>query len=172
MWQFIGLVIFLALNTLLQLFWPWPIYGYTPQLLLISGSLILIFIPQVRFYLALLLCVTSFDILLGEGMHTLIAVAVAAQLPLHQGGGDTHRSALKTWGVCLLTVLIFELMMTLLNLFYGMVALYQLLHTLPGQLILQSLVILIMRRPVQILSEILHYQRSEFENDIFKGELG
>ncbi len=174
MWQFIGLVIFLILNTLLQLFWPWPIYGYTPHLLLISGALILIYTPKIRLYLALLLCAAGFDVLLGEGMQTLIAVAIAAQLPLQLGGQSSERSksSLQAWWICLLTVLIFELLMALLNLSYGMAALKHLLYTLPLQLSLQSIVIFLLRRPVQALSQMLHYRRSEFESDILKGELG
>lgn len=173
MWQFIGLAIFLVVNTLLQLFWPWPLYGYTPSFLLISGCLILIYTPKTRLYLALLLCVASFDILLGEGMQTLIAVAIAAQLPLHLGGQkELLKSSLKIWAVCLLTVLIFEVLMTLLNLAHGSTALKHLLSSLGLQLLLQSIVILILRKPVQFLTHMLYYQRSEFESDIFKGELG
>lgn len=173
MWQLIGLMIFLVCNTLLQLFWPWPIYGHTPHLLLISGCLILIYTPKTRLYLALLVCVASFDILLGEGMQTLIAVAIAAQLPLHQGGqSDLIKSSFKIWGLCLVSVLIFEVLMAMLNLVHGSAAIKQLFYTLPLQLILQSGVILILRKPVQLLSQMLHYQRSEFEGDIFKGELG
>lgn len=174
MWQYLGLNFLLLCCGLLQLFWPFPLLlGYPAplQLLLLSGALVLLYLPRQRYYFSLLLLGLVFDLLLSDNLFTLVAFAVVLQLPLQRGQQEPP-NAWQTAGWAALSVLCFEGLMGLMHSLYGTGAWLHLLKALPASLCYHFVLALLLRPLFKGGIQLLHYQRFEYQHEVMKGKLG
>ncbi len=175
MLQSIGICTLLGFMALIQMTWsPGLLPGLQgpPLLVLVTGVLVLWFAPRLTFYWMLAFVVLLMDLLIGEGILTVLATLATAQIPLAQPGKQKSFTFLRCLAMLVGSILVFEM---LLGLYFG------LRYTGAGVLFWQGLLPslgwntllgMMLYAPIRFVLNLLHYQESHYLEDAMRGNLG